>query len=324
MQQQLIMLNMDAPEHTRLRSLVNRGFTPRMIDRLEARSQEICDELVDDAIAEGEGDFVTLCAAELPLIMIAELMGVPYEDRHKLFEWSNTMIGFDDPEFQNPRPTRSGRRWSIIVRQRARREAARATPRTTSSAAVSAGRARQRPLRARVRHVLHPAGRRRQRDDPQRHQRRHARAHRAPRPVGSGSRTTRASSSPAAEEIVRWVDAGDGSSGARRSPTSSSTARRSRRATRSSSSTRRPTATRRSSTTRRLRHRPHAEPARRLRRRRPALLPRPHLARLEIDVIFRTLAEKVDHVEQTGPVRRLRSNFINGITHMPVRLVAAN
>jgi cholest-4-en-3-one 26-monooxygenase len=70
-----------------------------MIARLEERTKAICSDLVDKAIEQGEGDFVTLCAAELPLIMIAELMGVPHEDRHKLFEWSNRMIGFDDPEF---------------------------------------------------------------------------------------------------------------------------------------------------------------------------------------------------------------------------------
>ncbi|HVA61127.1 MAG TPA: cytochrome P450 [Mycobacteriales bacterium] len=96
----LLMLNKDAPEHSRLRSLVNRGFTPRMIARLEARIQAACDEIVDTAVAKGSGDFVTLCAAELPLIVIAELMGVPQEDRHRVFDWSNRMIGFDDPEFQ--------------------------------------------------------------------------------------------------------------------------------------------------------------------------------------------------------------------------------
>jgi cholest-4-en-3-one 26-monooxygenase len=97
--QRLMMLNQDPPEHTRTRSLVNRGFTPRMIARLEERIQSTCDEIVESAIAKGEGDFVTLCAAELPLIVIAELMGVPAEDRHKVFEWSNRMISGTDPEF---------------------------------------------------------------------------------------------------------------------------------------------------------------------------------------------------------------------------------
>jgi cholest-4-en-3-one 26-monooxygenase len=98
-QQRMFMLNQDPPDHTRTRSLVNRGFTPRMIARLEERIQQTCDDIVSSAVAKGEGDFVTLCAAELPLIVIAELMGVPFEDRHKVFDWSNRMVGGEDPEY---------------------------------------------------------------------------------------------------------------------------------------------------------------------------------------------------------------------------------
>jgi cholest-4-en-3-one 26-monooxygenase len=98
-QQRMFMLNQDPPDHTRTRSLVNRGFTPRMIARLEERIQETCDDIVAIAVDKGEGDFVTLCAAELPLIVIAELMGVPLEDRHKVFDWSNRMVGGEDPEY---------------------------------------------------------------------------------------------------------------------------------------------------------------------------------------------------------------------------------
>ncbi|HEX4654359.1 MAG TPA: cytochrome P450 [Mycobacteriales bacterium] len=97
--QRLFMLNQDPPDHTRTRQLVNRGFTPRMIARLEERIQETCDDIVNQALAKGEGDFVTLCAAELPLIVIAELMGVPIDDRHKVFDWSNRMVGGNDPEY---------------------------------------------------------------------------------------------------------------------------------------------------------------------------------------------------------------------------------
>ena len=100
-QNRLLMLNQDPPQHTRTRQLVNRGFTPRMIGKLEERIQASCDDIVDRAVAKGEGDFVTLCAAELPLVVIAELMGVPQEDRHKVFDWSNRMIGQDDPEFNS-------------------------------------------------------------------------------------------------------------------------------------------------------------------------------------------------------------------------------
>lgn len=98
-QQRMFMLNQDPPDHTRMRQLVNRGFTPRMIARLEERIQQTCDDIVASAVSKGEGDFVTLCAAELPLIVIAELMGVPLEDRHKVFDWSNRMVGGEDPEY---------------------------------------------------------------------------------------------------------------------------------------------------------------------------------------------------------------------------------
>ena len=97
-QQRLMMVNMDPPGHTRLRGLVNRGFTPRMIGKLESRIAAACDDIVRSAVAAGEGDFVTMCAAELPLVVIAELMGVPQEDRHKLFHWSNLMLSGDDPD----------------------------------------------------------------------------------------------------------------------------------------------------------------------------------------------------------------------------------
>ncbi len=95
-----MMLYMDPPRHTRYRLLVNKGFTPRMIGLLEAHLTAKAEAIVDNVIDAGSCDFVSDVAAELPLQAIAELMGVPQEDRRKLFEWSNRMIGADDPEFQ--------------------------------------------------------------------------------------------------------------------------------------------------------------------------------------------------------------------------------
>ena len=95
-----LMLQMDPPDHTRYRKLVNRGFTPRMIGALEKHVRELTTGILDDALAKGEGDFVVDVAAELPLEVIAELIGVPHDDRHKIFEWSNRMIGSEDPEYQ--------------------------------------------------------------------------------------------------------------------------------------------------------------------------------------------------------------------------------
>jgi cholest-4-en-3-one 26-monooxygenase len=97
---QLLMLNMDPPQHNKFRRLVSQGFTPRMIAQLEPRIREATRNILDRVAPEGHADFVTSIAAELPLQVIAELMGIPQEDREKLFDWSNRLIGFDDPEFQ--------------------------------------------------------------------------------------------------------------------------------------------------------------------------------------------------------------------------------
>jgi cholest-4-en-3-one 26-monooxygenase len=94
-----MMLSMDPPRHTKLRLLVNKGFTPRMIGQLHDRIREIARDIVDGIAERGECDFVVDVAAELPLQVIAEMMGVPQEDRHKVFEWSNRMIGSEDPEY---------------------------------------------------------------------------------------------------------------------------------------------------------------------------------------------------------------------------------
>ncbi|MGW0478655.1 cytochrome P450 [Nonomuraea sp. NPDC003214] len=95
--QRLMMLNQDPPDHTRRRSLVNRGFTPRTIGALEQHIRDICDDLLDKCGTEA--DFVTEVAAPLPLYVICELLGAPVTDRDKLFSWSNRMIGAQDPDY---------------------------------------------------------------------------------------------------------------------------------------------------------------------------------------------------------------------------------
>jgi cholest-4-en-3-one 26-monooxygenase len=95
-----MMLFMDPPDHTRYRKLVNRGFTPRMIAALEEHLRDLTVRIVEDAMAKRDCDFVVDVAAELPLEVIAELLGVPQEDRFKLFDWSNRMVGSEDPEYQ--------------------------------------------------------------------------------------------------------------------------------------------------------------------------------------------------------------------------------
>ncbi len=98
--QRLMMLNMDPPQHTRQRAFVNRGFTPRMIGRLEEHITGICESLLDDVQGKGAVDFVTEVAAPLPLWVICELVGAPVEDRDQIYELSNQLVGSADPEFQ--------------------------------------------------------------------------------------------------------------------------------------------------------------------------------------------------------------------------------
>lgn len=98
--QRVILINNDPPQHTALRRIVSRGFTPRAINSLKDALADRAERIVHAALKEGTGDFVTDVACELPLQAIAELIGVPQEDRKKIFEWSNQMIAADDPEIE--------------------------------------------------------------------------------------------------------------------------------------------------------------------------------------------------------------------------------
>jgi cholest-4-en-3-one 26-monooxygenase len=102
--QRLVLLNQDAPQHTRMRKLISKGFTPRAVNGLRAELSARAEAIVTAAAEAGAGDFVTQVACELPLQAIAELIGVPQEDRMKIFRWSNEMIGYDDPEYAGVDP----------------------------------------------------------------------------------------------------------------------------------------------------------------------------------------------------------------------------
>jgi cytochrome P450 len=91
------MINMDAPRHTKLRLLVNKGFTPRTVARVEemVRARRI----VDTVAPRGECDFVSEIAAALPLEIICEMLGIPADDYRRIFELTNTILGVGDPEY---------------------------------------------------------------------------------------------------------------------------------------------------------------------------------------------------------------------------------
>lgn len=96
--QRVMLINQDAPDHTAMRQIVSRGFTPRSINALDEVMTSRAHQIVRDAVATGSGNFVEQIAAELPLQAISELLGVPQEDRFKLFDWSNQMLASDDPD----------------------------------------------------------------------------------------------------------------------------------------------------------------------------------------------------------------------------------
>ncbi len=113
----LMMLYTDPPKHTRYRRLVSKGFTPRMIGMIEQYLRNRSHLIVDNIIEQGQCDFVVDLASELPLQAIAEIMGVPQEDRRLLFEWSNNMIGADDPSFEGAEGAHDGVGRALRVRQ---------------------------------------------------------------------------------------------------------------------------------------------------------------------------------------------------------------
>jgi cholest-4-en-3-one 26-monooxygenase len=100
------LLNMDPPEHVNYRKLVSQRFTPRAVERLRASMETISRELLDEFAQDGgthEGDFVTNVSARLPLSVLADLLGVPRSEWELMFRWTNEIIGATDPEYQHGR-----------------------------------------------------------------------------------------------------------------------------------------------------------------------------------------------------------------------------
>jgi cholest-4-en-3-one 26-monooxygenase len=96
-----LLINHDAPEHTRLRKIVSRLFTPRSVAALEEKLAVAAREIVATAGAKDGGNFVDDIASKLPLLAIADLIGVPESDREKLFHWTNSIMNTDDPDFDS-------------------------------------------------------------------------------------------------------------------------------------------------------------------------------------------------------------------------------
>lgn len=86
------MLDLDAPDHTRLRALVHRAFTPRRIEQMNRRIQALTDELIDAVRSRGRMDLIRDYALPIPTTIIAEILGVPVRDRHAFHRWSSAIV----------------------------------------------------------------------------------------------------------------------------------------------------------------------------------------------------------------------------------------
>jgi cytochrome P450 len=93
------MMEFDPPEHTRLRRLVSRGFTPRVIATYENAFRSLASQVLDNVLPRGEFDFVTEIARELPIRLLCRLLGVPEADADRLVTWGDQMISHTDPEY---------------------------------------------------------------------------------------------------------------------------------------------------------------------------------------------------------------------------------
>jgi cytochrome P450 len=93
------MINMDDPKHARMRRIVSRGFTPKMLDSVKGNVEQAAVDVVDAIIDKGECDFVTEVAALLPLRIIVDMMGIPRSEEKAIFERSNVILGFLDDEY---------------------------------------------------------------------------------------------------------------------------------------------------------------------------------------------------------------------------------
>jgi cytochrome P450 len=93
------MMEFDPPEHTRLRRLVSRGFTPRVIATYENAFRSLASHVLDRVLPLGEFDFVTEVSRELPIRLLCRLLGVPEEDADRLVTWGDQMISHTDPEY---------------------------------------------------------------------------------------------------------------------------------------------------------------------------------------------------------------------------------
>jgi len=99
-----MLITMDPPRHVKLRRLVNKGFTPRAVKAMEPHIREIATSLLDDIAKKGKSDFVLDVSSQLPLAVICEMMGLEKKDWALMFQLTNKVLGSGDPEYQTDVP----------------------------------------------------------------------------------------------------------------------------------------------------------------------------------------------------------------------------
>jgi cytochrome P450 len=315
------LLDMDPPEHGAYRGLVNKRFTPRSVRELQPQIEEITRGILDAAAGRNECDFVTDISSKLPLAVIAEQLGVPREDWEQLFTWTNETIGGVDPEFQKGTTadeTMDRARIGLFTYFNDLCEKRRKEPKDDLTSVIANSTLNGEPLPTfellSYFFLLVVAG------------------NETTRNATTGGllafienpdqwRELRSNPSlitPAVEEIVRWTTPVIQFA---RTAKEDTEVRGQKIKAGEVLCLFYPSANRDEEV--------FDEPFRFDISRDP----NPHLAfgigehfclganlaRLELEVIFRQLAERLDHVEMAGRVERLRSSFVGGIKHMPIR-----
>jgi cytochrome P450 len=315
------LLNMDPPQHGEFRSILSQYFTPRSIRALEPEIAKITTEILDDVMDRGECDFVTEISSKVPVAVIAEMLGVPRKDWPRIFRWTNEVIGGGDPEFQNGKDaneTFAQARLEMFQYFTDLVEESRKHPGSDVTSIVSNATVNGEPLPAlellSYLFLLVVAGNETTRN---------ATSGGLLAFIENPEQFRRLKSDPtliksAVEEIVRWTSPVIQFA---RTAVNDTVVRGQKIRAGESVCLFYPSASRDEDV--------FAEPFKFDIGRNP----NPHLsfgigehfclganlARLELAVIFTELAKRLEHAEMAGPVERLRSSFVGGVKHMPIR-----
>ena len=311
-----MMLNMDHPDHSRLRRILQPIFTPKSVGRLRESIEANAHEIVAE-IGADEFDLVTAVSAEMPLRVLADLFGMPREDRHLIFEWSNALLGADNPGGAQHAEDSMSALAGMMAYGQAMADERRTHPRDDIVSRIVTRRGRRRPAqRHGIPDVLAVARRRRERDDEERSVRLRRRVARTravawlashmehARPRGGGVAPLRLPCAPVPPDRHARRRAGRSGRASRRQGRDLVRRRESRPA---------------------VFPEPHGLDLRRDPNPHVAFGIGPHfclgahLARLEMTEMLRVLLERAPNLT-IGEPTRIAINFINGIAHLPVRV----